>query len=93
MPKLAEALDLAEKQRLVAQDIMTERCEVTTQLQRELIQDVELTKFDQPVKRHDGTNAPPVKDRPGTGHIGFQHLSRDDVPVQIRNARIMELKP
>jgi len=61
-------------------------------LNGELIQDVDLTKFDQPVKRHDGTNAPPVKDRPGTGHIGFQHLSRDNEPVYIRNARIKELK-
>jgi hypothetical protein len=61
-------------------------------LNGELIQDVDLTKFDQPVKRHDNTDAPPIKDRPRRGHIGFQHLSRDDVPVQIRNARIMELK-
>ena len=61
-------------------------------LNGEMIQDVDLTKFDQPVKRHDGSDAPPVKDRPRKGHIGFQHLSRDDVPVQIRNARIMELK-
>jgi hypothetical protein len=61
-------------------------------LNGELIQDVDLTKFDQTVKRHDNTDAPPIKDRPRRGHIGFQHLSRDDVPVQIRNARIMELK-
>jgi Domain of Unknown Function (DUF1080) len=61
-------------------------------LNGELIQDVDLTKFDQPVKRHDGTNAPPIKDRPRTGHIGFQHLSRDNEPVLIRNARIKELK-
>jgi hypothetical protein len=61
-------------------------------LNGEKIQDVDLTKFDQPVKRHDGSNAPPVKDRPRMGHIGFQHLSRDDAPVQIRGARIKELK-
>jgi hypothetical protein len=61
-------------------------------LNGEVIQDVDLTKFDRPVKRHDGSDAPPIKDRPRRGHIGFQHLSRDDVPVQIRNARIMELK-
>lgn len=58
----------------------------------ELIQDVDLTKFDQPVKRHDGTDAPPVKDRPRKGHIGFQHLSRNNEPIEIRNARIKELK-
>ena len=58
----------------------------------ELVQDVDLTKFDQPVKRHDGTNAPPVKDRPRKGHIGFQHLSQKNEPIQIKNARIKELK-
>lgn len=58
----------------------------------ELIQDVDLTKFDQPVKRHDGSDAPPVKDRPRKGHIGFQHLSRDSSAVLIRGARIKELK-
>ena len=58
----------------------------------ELVQDVDLTKFDQPVKRHDNTNAPPVKDRPRKGHIGFQHLSQGNEVVLIRNARIKELK-
>jgi hypothetical protein len=58
----------------------------------ELIQDVDLSKFDQPVKRHDGTNAPPIKDRPLKGHIGFQHLSKNNEPVMIRGARIKELK-
>lgn len=58
----------------------------------EVVQDVDLSKFDQPVKRHDGTDAPPVKDRPRQGHIGFQHLSRNNEPVYIRGARIKELK-
>src|SRR5262245_46428037 len=58
----------------------------------ELVQDIDLDKFDQPVKRHDGTNAPPLKDRPRKGHIGFQHLSRDNEPVLIRNVKIKELK-
>ena len=57
-----------------------------------VIQDVDLTTFDQPVKRHDGSAAPPVKDRPRRGHIGFQHLSRNIEPVLIRGARIKELK-
>jgi hypothetical protein len=57
----------------------------------EVVQDVDLTKFDQPVKRHDGTNAPPVKDRPRKGHIGFQHLSRNNEPIWIRNIRFQEL--
>ncbi|MGC8643288.1 MAG: 3-keto-disaccharide hydrolase [Isosphaeraceae bacterium] len=54
----------------------------------EVIQDVDLSKQDQTVKRHDGTPAPPLKDRPRRGHIGFQYLSRDGIPVQIRGARI-----
>ncbi len=61
-------------------------------LNGEVIQDVDLTKFDQPVKRHDGSLAPPVKDRPRRGVIGFQHLSRDSSPVLIRNARIKVLQ-
>jgi hypothetical protein len=61
-------------------------------LNGEVIQDVNLEKFDQPVKRHDGSPAPPIKDRPGKGHIAFQHLSRENAPVLIRGARIKELK-
>src|SRR5262245_3789342 len=58
----------------------------------ELVQDIDLTKFDQTVKRHDGTDAPPLKDRPRNGHIGFQHLSRENEPIQIRNVKLSELK-
>ncbi|MCX7699560.1 MAG: DUF1080 domain-containing protein [Gemmataceae bacterium] len=58
----------------------------------ELVQDVDLSRFDQPVQRHDGTDAPPIKDRPRKGHIGFQHLSRNNEPVAFRNVRIKELK-
>lgn len=61
-------------------------------LNGEVIQDVDLTKYDQPVKRHDGSAAPPIKDRPLRGHIGFQHLTRDSAPVQFRGVRIRELK-
>jgi hypothetical protein len=60
-------------------------------LNGETIQDVDLSRFDQTVPRHDGTPAPPVKDRPRKGHIGFQHLSRNNEPVMIRTARIKEL--
>jgi predicted dehydrogenase len=42
LPKLRDALNLAEARGLVALDIMTERHEVTTQLQRELIHDPEV---------------------------------------------------
>jgi hypothetical protein len=40
--KLESALDTAEKKNLVAYDIMTERYEITTMLQKELIQDPEI---------------------------------------------------
>jgi hypothetical protein len=58
----------------------------------EVIQDIDLSKYEEKVKRHDGTDAPAVKDRPREGHIGIQHLSRDAEPVQVRGARIKELK-
>lgn len=56
-----------------------------------VIHDTDLDRFDQPVKRHDGSLAPPIKDRPAKGHIGFQHLSRENAPIWIRGARIHEL--
>jgi hypothetical protein len=58
----------------------------------ELVQDHDLSKHDRTAKRHDGGDAPPLKDRPRKGHIGFQHLSRDSSPVLIRRARLKELK-
>jgi hypothetical protein len=61
-------------------------------LNGEVIQDIDLDKYDQPVKRHDNTNAPPVKDRPKRGHIGFQHLSKNNEPVLIRAAKIKVLE-
>jgi hypothetical protein len=61
-------------------------------LNGEAIQEVDLSTLDQPTKRHDGSDAPPVKDRPARGHIGFQHLSRNNEPVLIRNVRLKELK-
>jgi predicted dehydrogenase len=42
LPKLAAALDLAERRGLAACDIMTERFEITSILQRELVADKEL---------------------------------------------------
>lgn len=39
LPKLAEALELAESNGLIAYDIMTERFEITSILQQELLQD------------------------------------------------------
>jgi hypothetical protein len=60
-------------------------------LNGELIHDLDLAEQDQEVKRHDGSIAPKVKDRPLKGRIGFQELSRGDSHVQIRGARIREL--
>jgi hypothetical protein len=60
-------------------------------LNGETIQDINLQEQNQSVKRHDGSDAPPIKDRPQRGHIGFQELSRGGSHVQIRNARIQVL--
>jgi hypothetical protein len=60
-------------------------------LNGEVIHDLDLDKQEQIAKRHDGTNAPPIKDRPRRGHIGFQNLSVGSEPVQIRKARIKVL--
>jgi len=57
-------------------------------LNGEKIQDIDLSTQTPEVKRHDGTAAVPVKDRPRRGHIGFQNLSRGSDPVLIRNARL-----
>lgn len=60
-------------------------------LNGEKIQDTDLSAYGDPVKRHDGTMAPPLKERPRRGHIGFQELSRGGDHVMIRNARIKVL--
>jgi hypothetical protein len=57
-------------------------------LNGEQIQDADLSKHTKTAKRHDDTDASALKDRPRKGHIGFQHLSRDNSPVLIRKARI-----
>ncbi len=65
--------------------------ELKVVLNGELILDVDLRAQTARPRRHDGTEAPPLKDRPRRGRLGFQELSRDDTPVQIRNARIKVL--
>ncbi len=60
-------------------------------LNNETILDVNLQEQVKPTQRHDGTDAPPLKDRPRRGHIGFQELSRGGGHVEIRNARIKVL--
>jgi hypothetical protein len=64
---------------------------IKVELNGEAILDVNLDEQTATVKRHDGSDAPPLKDRPRRGRIGFQELSRDGSHVAIRNARIQEL--
>lgn len=65
--------------------------ELKVMLNGELILDVDLSQQTRRPRRHDGTEAPPLKDRPCRGHLGFQELSRDGSHVQIRHARIKVL--
>ena len=64
---------------------------LTVVLNGETIQDLNLDEQKQEVHRHDGSLAPPLKDRPRRGHIGFQELSRGGAHALIRNARIKVL--
>ena len=64
---------------------------IKVELNGEVIQDVNLDDHATPVKRHDDTDAPPLKDRPRRGRIGFQELSRGGAHVLIRNAKITEI--
>lgn len=64
---------------------------ITVVLNGETILDLDLDEQKEKVKRHDGTDAKPLAERPRRGRIGFQELSRGGSFVQIRNARVMEL--
>ena len=64
---------------------------VTVELNGEQIQDVNLDEQNTVIKRHDDTDAPPLKDRPRRGHIGFQELSRGGAHVMIKNVVLTEL--
>lgn len=64
---------------------------IKVELNGELVQDVNLDEHKETIKRHDDTDAPPLKDRPRRGHIGLQELSRGGDHVRIRNAKITEL--
>ncbi|HZO84520.1 MAG TPA: family 16 glycoside hydrolase, partial [Verrucomicrobiae bacterium] len=72
--------------------IMLKGPKVEVELNGEKILNVNLDEELKTVKRHDGSDALPLKDRPRKGHIGFQNLSQGDAPVEIRNARIKELQ-
>lgn len=60
-------------------------------LNDEVIHDLDLASEKTIIQRHDGSDVPPIKDRPRSGYIGFQDLSRGDDPVLIRAARIKVL--
>jgi predicted dehydrogenase len=64
LPKLERALALAREKRLVAYDVMTERSEITTILQRELAQDPEVTGAIGP-----GSEAEPAVEMESVHHI------------------------
>lgn len=64
---------------------------IQVQLNGESILNVNLDEQTTPAKRHDGSDASPLKDRPRKGRIGFQELSRGGDHVEIRNARIRVL--
>jgi hypothetical protein len=64
---------------------------VKVNLNGKQILDVNLDEQTTPTKRHDNTDAPPLKDRPRKGHIGFQELSRGGGHVEIQNARLKVL--
>jgi len=66
--------------------------QIVVVLNGEKILDHNLAEQDAAVKRHDGSEAPPLSARPLAGHIGFQNLSRGGEDVLIRNARIREVK-
>jgi hypothetical protein len=73
-------------------EIMLKDSSLRVRLNGELIHDLDLDDQNQIVKRHDGTAAPPLKDRPRRGHIGFQELSRGGDHVQLQNVQILVLK-
>ena len=60
-------------------------------LNSELVVDTDLHTIQTTLKRHNGKDVVPMKERPLKGHIGFQELSRGGAHVEIRNARIKEL--
>jgi hypothetical protein len=64
---------------------------VNVKLNGTKILDVDLSQQTTRIKRHNGEDAVPLKDRPKRGHIGFQELSRAGGHVEIRNARIKAL--
>ncbi len=65
-PKLERALDLAEKKGLVAYDVMTERSEITTILQGELVRDPQVA----------GAVGPGTAGEPAVEMVSVHHLMK-----------------
>jgi predicted dehydrogenase len=74
LPRLEQALTLAESKGLVAYDIMTERHEITSILQRELVNDPDL--FGSPV--------PGTEQEPGVFMESVHHLAKTVAGVPLR---------
>jgi predicted dehydrogenase len=66
LPKLRQTLDAAERKGLVAYDVMTERYEITTILQKELVGDPEVT----------GQVRPGTREEPALYMASVHHLSK-----------------
>lgn len=74
MPKLERALDLARERGLAAYDIMTEVYEVTSQLQRELVNDPEIF----------GRQEPGTASAPGIEALSVHYLMKTVAGVPLR---------
>ena len=72
--------------------IVCEGPRIKVVLNGELIQDLNLDEQTARPLRHDGSEAPALRDRPRRGHIGFQELSRGGGRIEIRRARIRPLE-
>lgn len=64
---------------------------LTVVMNGKTLHDTDLAKHEEKVLRHNGQEAPKIKDRPRRGRIGFQNLSRDGGQVEIKAARIKVL--
>jgi predicted dehydrogenase len=74
LPKLEEALDLADQKGLVAYDIMTERYEATSELQRILVNTPEVF----------GTQTAGTADAPGISASSIHHIKKVVAGVPLR---------
>ena len=73
--------------------VRLEGAHVTARLNGTLILDHDLDEEQRAIPRHDRTLAPPLRERPRRGHLGFQELSRGGTHVLIRGARLRSLDP